>query len=78
LQADPGTENSDMGAIQCTLRHDATDCFSGVSSFRVVRSVFNQVSSLQLNRIIVCESIRNNWIPFIHTLSYDLTHLLTV
>ena len=44
LQADPGTENSDMGAIQCTLRHEAGDCFSGLNSFRVVKSTFNQVN----------------------------------
>lgn len=45
FQADPGTENSDMGAIQCTLRHGAGDCFAGPDSFRVVKSTFNQVNS---------------------------------
>lgn len=34
-----------MGAIQCTLRHGAGDCFSGLDSFRVVKSTFNQVIS---------------------------------
>lgn len=45
LQADLGTENSDMGAIQSTLRHGAGNCFSGLDSFRVVKSTFNQVIS---------------------------------
>ncbi|XP_069114180.1 uncharacterized protein [Argopecten irradians] len=42
VQADPGTENTHIGAIQCTLRHEATDCFQGISSFRVVKSTLNQ------------------------------------
>ncbi|XP_069109274.1 uncharacterized protein [Argopecten irradians] len=42
LQTDPGTENVIMGGIQCVFRHDADDCFSGIDSFRVSRSVFNQ------------------------------------
>lgn len=45
LQAGPGTENSDMGAIQCTLPHGSGDFFSGPDSFRVVKSTFNQVIS---------------------------------
>ena len=44
LQYDPGTENSDVGAIQWTLRHEAGDCFSGLDSFRIVKSTFYQVN----------------------------------
>jgi len=46
LQSDPGTENCIMGALQCVLRHNATDIFAGFQSYRihVVRSVFNQVN----------------------------------
>lgn len=29
---------------QCTLRHEAGDCFSGLDSFQVVKSTFNQVN----------------------------------
>jgi hypothetical protein len=43
LQADHGTENSVMGALQCVFRHNSSDHFSGLNSFRVSRSVFNQV-----------------------------------
>ncbi|XP_069129255.1 uncharacterized protein [Argopecten irradians] len=42
LQADPGTENFDMGALQCFFRRNHSDMFSKDRSFRVVRSVFNQ------------------------------------
>ncbi|XP_069126950.1 uncharacterized protein [Argopecten irradians] len=42
LQSDPGTENVVIGALQCVLRHNSTDCFSGIHSYRIVRSVFNQ------------------------------------
>ncbi|VDI17274.1 Hypothetical predicted protein [Mytilus galloprovincialis] len=42
LQSDPGTENVLIGALQCTLRHEADDYFAGIKSFRVVRSKFNQ------------------------------------
>jgi len=44
LQSDPGTENTIVGALQCVFRHDADDSFAGINSYRVVRSVFNQVS----------------------------------
>ena len=45
LEADPGTENVIIGALQCTFRHEADDKFAGENSFRVVRSKFNQVFS---------------------------------
>jgi len=32
-----------MGALQCVFRHASDDSFSGINSFRVVRSVLNQV-----------------------------------
>ena len=38
LEADHGTENGIIGALQCTFRHHAEDKFAGVNSFRVVRS----------------------------------------
>ncbi|KAK3108376.1 hypothetical protein FSP39_006638, partial [Pinctada imbricata] len=43
LQSDPGTENITMGALQCLFRHNGEDILSGIHSYRVVRSVFNQV-----------------------------------
>ncbi|XP_033758499.1 uncharacterized protein LOC117340828 isoform X2 [Pecten maximus] len=42
LQADPGTENGIMGSLQCLFRHTSNDSFSGIHSYRVVRSIFNQ------------------------------------
>lgn len=32
-----------MGALQCLFRHEGKDVFSGIESYRVVRSIFNQV-----------------------------------
>ncbi|XP_061181657.1 uncharacterized protein LOC133190185 [Saccostrea echinata] len=42
LQSDPGTENIIMGALQCLFRHEGKDMFTGIDSYRVVRSLFNQ------------------------------------
>ncbi|XP_033747511.1 uncharacterized protein LOC117332637 isoform X2 [Pecten maximus] len=42
LQADPGTESGIMGSLQCLFRHTSNASFSGIRSYRVVRSIFNQ------------------------------------
>lgn len=42
LQADPGTENIVIGALQCTFRRQAKDAFGAEKSFQIVKSVFNQ------------------------------------
>jgi len=47
LQSDPGTENCIMGSLQCLFRHTSHDTFSGIRSYRVVRSIFNQVHDIQ-------------------------------
>ncbi|XP_021366608.1 uncharacterized protein LOC110458943 isoform X2 [Mizuhopecten yessoensis] len=43
LQSDPGTENCVMGSLQYLFRHISHDTFSRIRSYRVVRSIFNQV-----------------------------------
>ena len=42
LRTDCGTENGTMAAIQCTLRHQHTDDFSGASSHMYGTSTSNQ------------------------------------
>ncbi|XP_062594572.1 uncharacterized protein LOC134255988 [Saccostrea cucullata] len=73
LQADPGTENSDMGAIQCTLRHEAGDCFARQHSFRVVKSTFNQRIEAWWSMLRRLKS--EWWIRFFHDLElFGLFH----
>ncbi|XP_034047720.1 uncharacterized protein LOC117529127 [Thalassophryne amazonica] len=42
LRTDCGTENGTMAAIQCTLRHNHNDCYSGASSHMYGSSTNNQ------------------------------------
>lgn len=64
-----------MGAIQCTLRHGAGDCFAGPDSFRVVKPTFNQVNSfIDLNS----DGIRWSFIMKTLNVRFELNDLFKI